>query len=198
MKKSISIMIIVVSLIAIGISGYVFFMSNKKITISFNTNSEINLSNIEIKKGEKISLPTLDRDGYVFLGWYLDGKEIDSSYTFDGNSIINAKWEKENDCPLIDGGTVKIVKFNTNGGDIIEDMNICVTCSPEDIILPTPTRKYYTFLGWYDDANFMIKVEESLNDIKNAHYRISHSLSLKSIHHVCNHLLPKYMACQNS
>ena len=95
MRKSIFIAIVIVAILAIGISGYIFFGDSEKITVSFVTNNESTLDSIEIKKGESINLPILERDGYEFLGWYIDGEKIDNNYKFDKITILSARWEKE-------------------------------------------------------------------------------------------------------
>ena len=95
MKKGFFITIIVVAIVAIGISGYVLLNKDNKIMIKFNTNSENTLSSVEIKKGESINLPSLERDGYEFLGWYIGEEKIDNNYKFDKLTYLNAKWEKK-------------------------------------------------------------------------------------------------------
>ena len=70
------------------------------------------------------------------------------------------------DCP--EGGSHKIVKFETNGGNSIDDISICVACSPEIVTLPIPIKSGYTFEGWYADSNLTTKVEGTTNDVRNA------------------------------
>ncbi len=239
MGKSNLIITIIIILIIIGISYYILFMYSNKITVSFNTNSEIKLSGMEIKKGENINLPTLDREGYSFVGWYLGDQKIDSSYKFDENTVISAKWEKiaatfivtfdsnggsnvasqsinegekatkptdptnvnvdytfkewqldgktydfntpvtaniilravwEECGKIAPGSATKTIKFNTNGGNVITNMNICVTCTPETIVLPRPSKSGYFFKGWYADSTLKTKVYGIENDIKNANW----------------------------
>ena len=60
------------------------------------------------------------------------------------------------------------MKFNTMGGNTINDVSICVTCPPETINLPTPQRDGYTFDGWYADLELTKKVEGGRNNVNNA------------------------------
>ena len=90
----ITFLLLVISVLIV----YFVFIQNKqedKITISFNTNSELKVDNIEIKKGSTIILPTLEREQYTFLGWFINEELIDNSYKFTETTIINAKWEKQ-------------------------------------------------------------------------------------------------------
>ena len=47
-------------------------------------------------------LPTIERDGYIFAGWYLDGVKVDSVKAgTSGNIVLKAEWNE--DCLLVDG-----------------------------------------------------------------------------------------------
>ncbi len=57
------------------------------------------------------------------------------------------------------------VIFNTNGGNTIENMSICSTCGSSEVgkaeaLAVIPTRKGYTFDGWYADSELTIKVTD--------------------------------------
>lgn len=75
---------------------------------------------IDVSYLEKISLPLLNKEGYVFLGWYLDDKKIDDfvyNYTFD--ITINAKFEKEEVKELVDEFIIKLYNKQTSSYDEI-------------------------------------------------------------------------------
>lgn len=55
------------------------------------------------------------------------------------------------------------IKFDTDGGQKINDLNYCYDCGSNKFKLPTPKRKGYKFDGWYADKNYTKK----LNDIFN-------------------------------
>ncbi len=131
------IIILVILLIVAGVLLYFLFKPKEVITIGFNTNYEKKIENAEIYKGDYIELPTLERDNYQFLGWYIGEAKIDSNYKFDKSITINAKWqEKEYE-----------LSFDTDGGNEIE--SIKVKCGL--IMLPaSPTKTGFTFLEWQD------------------------------------------------
>ena len=137
-------------------------------------------------------LPTPTRVGYKFAGWYADSKltkKVTSGYNTVNGAIwtngdcndlvttIYAKWEKvitepEYACPL--GRSVKIVNYDTNGGNNISRNVICTTCVSKKIVLPTPTRDGYTFDGWYADSNFTKKVTGGNNTVNGANWTSLH------------------------
>ena len=171
MKKKIIIIgsIVVVTIVAIIAILLLLIKKDNKVTISFDTNGGQHESAIKIDKGTSTNLPEVERDGYEFIGWYTeDGKVFDSKTVVTSDIKLVAKWQKEEDCPPRDGGTAKIVKFNTMGGNTINNVSICVTCTPETVNLPTPTRAGYTFVGWYADSQLTKKVENGTNDVTNA------------------------------
>lgn len=69
---------------------------------------------------------------------------------------------RADDCPVIDGGTGTIYKFDTMGGNNIDNINICNTCADalhiDEIELPTPTKEGYIFEGWYSDTNYTKRI----------------------------------------
>ncbi len=140
MRKGLFFTIIFLILIAMGLSYYVLFMNDKEITITFNTNSEIKTNSLVIKKGDSINLPTLERDGYIFLGWYIGEEKIDSSYKFDKTSFVNARWENINKVE------VYIVSFDSEGGTVIENQTVK---KGEKVVKPeNPIMTGYTFVEW--------------------------------------------------
>ena len=82
------------------------------------------------------------------------------------NSRTNKNEEKiknneEVDCVAFTGGSYNL-KFETNGGDKIESMTICIACSPDSYEkVPIPTKEGDTFEGWYYDKNFKKKMTET-------------------------------------
>ncbi|MCH5167211.1 MAG: InlB B-repeat-containing protein [Erysipelotrichales bacterium] len=77
----------------------VFFVSgcffNSKHTVSFKTNGGTEIENISVKSGSKLSdvkIPT--KEGYDFVGWYVDGEEFDMNSKIDADITLVAKWVK--------------------------------------------------------------------------------------------------------
>ena len=171
MKKKTIIIGTLFIVIILTIIAIILFLTNKdsKVTITFDTNGAQLKNAITIDKGTTTNLPGIERDGYDFEGWYTeDGKVFDSNTVVTSDTKLVAKWKEKEDCPIIDGGTSKTVKFDTMGGNSIETISICVTCPPETISLPTPKKSGYEFAGWYDDSQLTKKVEGGRNDVNNA------------------------------
>ena len=126
----------------------------KKYTIKFETNghgtkpSDItNVTNIPSE------LPTLEADGYVFEGWYLDANYIEKvalgakiNSTSSTAITLYAKWLKLDDTNSV------TLSFETNGGSKINPKRIVIgntANKPED-----PIKEGYIFEGWYSDSSF--------------------------------------------
>jgi len=92
------------------------------------------------------TLPTPTRAGYSFDGWYTaasGGTKVteNTTYTVASNQTLYAHW------------TVKVytLTFDTNGGSVSPSSKTIAYGSPLGA-LPTPTRSYYEFIGWYADS----------------------------------------------
>lgn len=53
-----------------------------------------------------------------------------------------------------------IIKFETNDGEKINDLNYCKNCGTAGFKLPTPVRKGYKFVGWYSDRELTNKIDD--------------------------------------
>lgn len=126
--------------------------------ITFDPNGGIKAEPIRAAKGEKITLPGTEKNGYIFLGWYTektggillgiagDGLEVTKDMT------VYALWEKENAGES--GGkepeTCKAV-FHTQGG-ALKNKTLAVI-KGAGLYLPLPEKKGYDFAGWYLDQS---------------------------------------------
>lgn len=68
----------------------------EKITIKFDSNGGSLVSSISLKKGSALTLPkNPTRDGYTFNEWQTkDGKSVKNKTKFSSNTILYAKWTK--------------------------------------------------------------------------------------------------------
>ena len=117
-------------------------------TISYTLNggsaTTINSYTIETPA---ITLPTPLKTGYTFVSWHQQADFLDSSVTSipmgsTGNKALYAQYSVNHytlDYTL-NGGTASLVENYT-----IED---------ESLNLPTPVKTGYSFVGWFDNANF--------------------------------------------
>ncbi|MDT2660210.1 InlB B-repeat-containing protein [Enterococcus hulanensis] len=117
-----------------------------KVTFDSNGGSKVSEKEYTIKTGiDSFAEPT--KAHYTFDGWY-DGKEkvtnIKEGET--GNRTLIAKWT-----PV----TYKVT-FDSAGGNAIDPMPYTI----EETIstLPTPTRKGYKFMGWFEGENQVTEI----------------------------------------
>lgn len=114
-----------------------------KLTLDSNYGNSSN-SVISIKTGMAYGeLPTPERDGYTFLGWFtesVNGEKINSNSIFNGNSdaTIYAHWQKN---PVY-----YTVTFATKEGSNVESQSVLdggKVTRPDD-----PTKSGYIFKHW--------------------------------------------------
>ena len=100
-------------------------------------------------KENEVELPTIERTGYTFNGWYTDrscnNKFGDGGYKYypTQNMDLYAKWTPK----------VYTVTFNVNNGEILENNKKQVTYNEHYGELPIPKRAGYTFTGWFDPVS---------------------------------------------
>lgn len=88
-----------------------------------------------------ITLPTPEKDGYGFAGWYVEGAEDTIFTTIDATTAsdltLTAKW------------SLNIITYTISFSDEVEDMTF-TNETTETITLPTlEDTDEYTFDGWY-------------------------------------------------
>ena len=91
--------------------------------------------------------PTTEREGYRFLGWFLEataGDPIDS-VVMKGNMTIYAQWEMIDDDPEKGPFTLS---FDAQGGTPAEP--VTGEAGTEVNPLPETAREKYSFVGWFD------------------------------------------------
>ena len=93
---------------------------------------------IEVENGKTVDqLPVVEKAGYKFVGWKLNGAEFTTSTVITGDVNVQSQWVK-----------VYTVTFDTQGGSTVENQIVeeeCYIVKPQD-----PVREGYTFLGWVD------------------------------------------------
>lgn len=137
-------------LILSGSSGdlsYTAVWEAAEYTISFNVSgsgSDTELPSMNVTYGDTYGpLPTPEKKGYTFDGWFTEetgGDKIEETDTVDitGNTGFYAHWTPN---------TYKVT-LDANGGTASADEMDATYDSPYGTI-PTPTRPGATFLGWY-------------------------------------------------
>lgn len=103
-----------------------------------------------VKDGGKVTLPTVEKAGNYFVGWYTNpnytGKMLPagSTVTVTGNRVYYAKF----DCVFrlyANGGTV-------TGWDNVSGVYQKIAKYGDKVTLPAPVKEGYVFEGWYDNS----------------------------------------------
>jgi len=110
-------------------------------TITYNPNGgTVDEGTIQsVVYGDEYALRSAHRTGYEFDGWY-DGDSFFSNgvWNFLSNKVLNAHWNAND----------YIVSFDPNGGSC--DTTSLIVTYDSNYEMPIPTRKGYTFAGWYE------------------------------------------------
>ena len=108
------------------------------VIVTFDKENDEDDSTIEVIKNEKVSsIQTPEKEGYKFLGWYLNNEKYDFNEEVTKDITLKAKWE-----------VIKYtVKFNSDGGSTVKDQSVEYG---KKINTPNnPAKTGYKFLGWY-------------------------------------------------
>ena len=154
----------------------------KKFTISFALNDSAGSHRASMSgsstryypaAGPIGALPEPTRDQYTFDGWYTaatGGTKITSTYNRDSlvTLPVYAHWTPY----------TFTLKFNPNGGSVSTTTK---QCSVDTAIgqLPTPSRDYYTFNGWYTATSGGSKIESTATYSTNSSVAIYAQWTLK-------------------
>ncbi len=93
-----------------------------------------------ISYGEAFTVPIPKRTGYTFMGWYADGKSVNTSaYAYTSDMTFVAEWLENR----------YTVEYVTNGGQPISGGSVLFSEIGETV----PSRPGYTFGGWFFNAD---------------------------------------------
>ncbi len=141
----------VVSEIVAGTHGdmtlYANFIINKY-TITFNTDGGSAVTEITQDFHTVVDKPADPfKTGYDFVGWYSD-VNLTKAYTFDRmpakDFTLYAKWNLVN----------YKIEYNLSGGTNNSSNPSSYTVLSNTVTLGAPTKKGYTFAGWYKDGGY--------------------------------------------
>ena len=160
MKKEFKIVVVIVAILLILL--LVWFLTRKEsYNVTFmDSNQEI--SSIKVNEDGYVEEPTpLEKEGYIFLGWYVGDEKFDfANSTITEDTILEARWEKIEEQESKDEYTVT---FDSNGGSTISSVKVekdATVSKPTD-----PTREGYKFVSWQldgKDYDFSSKVTEDI------------------------------------
>ena len=124
--------------------------SEKKYTVSFDSNGGSSKNNQMVVAGNKASKPTdPTRSGYTFVEWQLDGNAYDFNTPVTKDITLKAAWKKNEELTPVEEKYT--VSFDSNGGSSVASQTIVKgnkVTKPAD-----PTRSGYTFEGWTLNGN---------------------------------------------
>lgn len=139
--------------------------SNKQYTVTFYGNEGTPYSkSVSVFEGTPIGtqLPSdpTRTGGWIFNGWWTassGGSKVDASTIVNSNLSVYAQWTK-----------IYRVTFDSNGGSAPYPSTIDVVGGTPIGTLPTTSRRYWTFNGWWTITNngywnFMINEEYIVN-----------------------------------
>ncbi len=111
--------------------------------VTFVTNCEVILDTVSVESGESVARPNgLFKEGYNFLGWFLNEEEYDFSSPITEDIILIAKWEE------IPASTFTVT-FDSNGGSSVESQEVEENGYAK---LPiNPQKDGFEFIGWFLD-----------------------------------------------
>ena len=108
-------------------------------TVSFETGTDEEIEPMEVTFDQPYVIPTLERTGYKFLGWFDGEDKVESGiWNISRNTTLVARWQAR----------TYTVTFETGIGQEIEPMEVTFG---EQYTLPFPEPEHYTFMGWYNN-----------------------------------------------
>ena len=133
-----------------GLISVIFIMfvlvscTNRTVELTFNTNEGTSVETIVIDQGSLVEIPTTSKEGYTFQGWYENSNFDESSkFLFDvpvvRNMTFYAKWSIN---------SYQMVFFLDNDTSIPSREYVY----QGNVILPTPTKEGYEFVGWFEGS----------------------------------------------
>jgi uncharacterized repeat protein (TIGR02543 family) len=130
-----------------------------KYTVTLNPNGgTVSQSSYTVDAGSSLTLPSPNRTGYTFAGWYLNGNKLSNTVTVNGSATLTAQWTAISTTTTTTtsaSASTRVVTFNANNGTINTNSGPAstgtrsVNSNAAVGTLPTPTRSGYAFNGWF-------------------------------------------------
>ena len=127
-------------------------LTNVYHSVIFDANGGSLVQTQIVKHGDTAQYRYTYRNGYEFLGWYLNGVKYDFNTPVTKKITLVAKWKKKDTVEPCK--EIYIVDCDSNGGTEVDSQEVDkgnTAYEPKD-----PTRKCYQFVGWYfdDDGDY--------------------------------------------
>ena len=140
MAKALKYSLMIVIVIVLIVGCLLFYLKKDGYLVTFNSNGGSVVAPVKTGLAKTIKKPENPvKEGYHFVGWYLDGEKFDFDTEITENITLQAEYEKQEE-------VMYTLAFDSLGGDKLE--NIIVK---ENTVLeaPIPERDGYEFVGWY-------------------------------------------------
>jgi len=147
--------------------------------VSFNPGGGLIVDSITVEDGSTVVLPSVNREGYTWIGWYLEAEyinEFNPATAINQDITLYGKWQINQ----------YEISFFSNGGTNIETLTL--DYNQEILNLGQPIKEGYTFLGWFVDIELITPFTMTLMPAYNltiyAKWEInSYSLSVYSVNY---------------
>ena len=156
-KRILIILGIIGIFVILAVILLIIFKGHKIVTITFDTKGAKNIRSVEVEKGGSITLPTTEKEGFKFLGWFIGDIQVFNNTKFTEDTIVVAKWLDE---------SIKTftITFDTDGGSNVEPL--IVECDKDVKFGPNPTKTGFEFVSWIDENETPI-LDGALLECKN-------------------------------
>lgn len=118
-----------------------------KYNISF-FDGDVLVSSIDLYEGETLDLSNIgkvQKEGYVFNGWYIDNEFVSSINDLDSNKKVYARYN--------------LINYNIIYKDVLNHDNPnSYTINSDDIVLLDPIDDEKLFVGWFDNDGNKVEV----------------------------------------
>ena len=99
---------------------------------------------------DAFTLNDIDRYGYEFMGWILNGQE---SYEAEKPAEITLGTTGPKDFVAVWEPFTSTITYELNGGEFLEDQRTSFLHDEEPFTIANPIREHYIFLGWSVNGN---------------------------------------------
>ena len=140
MAKALKYSMMIVIVIVLIVGCLLFYLKKDGYLVTFNSNGGSVVAPIKTGLAKTIKKPENPvKEGYHFVGWYLDGEKFDFDTEITENITLQAEYEKQEE-------VMYTLAFDSLGGNKLENIMV-----KENTVLeaPIPERDGYEFVGWY-------------------------------------------------
>lgn len=157
------------ALIGIGIALCAFCLvacSPNNISVKLY-DGENYISEKTVEKDSEYDLGSIEKSGYLFLGWYSE-KDGGSAYTDANGKSVGMKWKEDNVTTLYAHWQAKTYRISLNYCGATANTDVTEISAVYDTRitdrLPVPEKSGFSFLGWYTAENQGTKLTDELGD----------------------------------